>query len=53
MNYQTVIPDLNINWLVSQQTKRQKKYDWRGGGGGGTINQAASPAASLPPRHCL
>ena len=22
MNYQTVIPDLNINWLVSQQGSR-------------------------------
>ena len=32
----------------ASQTKRQKKYDWRGG----AINQGASPAASLPPRHC-
>ena len=23
MNYQTVIPDLNINWLVSQQRSRR------------------------------
>ena len=23
MNYQTVIPDLNINWLVSQQRLRR------------------------------
>ena len=29
------------------QTKRQKTYDW----GRGAINRAASPAASLPPRH--
>ena len=37
-------------WHASQ-TKRQKKYDW--GGGGGAINRAASPAASLPPCHCI
>ena len=38
-------------WYASQ-TKRQKKYDWEEGGGGGGISRAASPAASLPPRHC-
>ena len=29
--------------------QRAKNYDW----GGGAINWAASPAASISPRHCL
>ena len=33
----------------ASQTKRQKVWL----GGGGAINRAASPAASLPPRHCF
>ena len=35
------------------RSRPKGKTSMTGGGGGGAINRAASPAASLPPRHCL